>query len=122
MLKMHMHAGFAGHVDVTFHDTQLGVFGNARNAQLSGYRPLVDGTGVMVLAMFDEIQAGFLDVGEHLIQNSGRHRGPVIADGGHRMGELVGVLPVIVMLRKIADPIGHVGGLLSGAPLGRAYA
>ena len=38
-------------------------------------------------AMLDEIQAALLDVGEHLVEEAERHRGPVVADGGDRVAK-----------------------------------
>ena len=35
MLEVHVHAGFARHLDIAFDDPQFGVFGNAGYAQFS---------------------------------------------------------------------------------------
>ena len=35
MLEVHMHAGFARHLDIAFDDFQFGIFGNAGYAQFS---------------------------------------------------------------------------------------
>ena len=117
VLEVHVHAGFAGHVNVAFDDFEFRVLRNAWNAKLAGHRTVIDRAGVVVFAMLDEVQSRLLDVFEHLFENAGGHRGTVIADGGHRMRQLVGVLMLVAMFGQVADPVGHFGGLMAGTPL-----
>ena len=122
MLEVDVHAGLARLLDVARDDLQFGVLRDSRHAELAGNRAVVDRTGVVMLAMLDEIQAGLLDVGEHLVEEAGRHRGPVVADGGDRVGQLPRVLAVHVMAVEMAQPVGRVARLDAGAVLGGAYA
>ena len=122
MLEMHVYAGSACHLDVTFDDSQFGVFRNAGHTESARDRAVVDRTGVVMFAMLNQVQTGLLDIGEYLVKNLRGDGGTVVADGGHRMGQLVGVLPIIAMPRQVADPVGHIGSLLAGTTLGRTYA
>ena len=57
MLEVHVDAGFAHLFDVACNDIELGVFRDAGHAKLTGHGPFVDGTGIVMLAMLDQIQA-----------------------------------------------------------------
>ena len=54
VLEVHVHAGFAGHVNVAFDDFEFRVLRNAWNAKLAGHRTVIDRAGVVVFAMLDE--------------------------------------------------------------------
>ena len=56
-LEVHVDAGFAHLFDVACNDIELGVFRDAGHAKLTGHGPFVDDTGIVMLAMLDQILA-----------------------------------------------------------------
>ena len=120
MLEVHVHAGFAHQVDVALHNRQFGVLRNAGHTECARHRPLVDGAGVMVFAVFDQIQAGVFDVLEHGAQHRRRNGGPVVAHRGDRVGDLRGVL-LTVMAGHIPRPVRRIARHLARTILRGAY-
>ena len=122
MLEVHVDTGAAGRFDVASHDLEFGVFRNAGYAKFAGNRSLVDGTRIVMLAMFNQIQIGSLDVLQHLIQNLRGHGGTVIAYCGDRVGQHGWCLGVVLKAGHILQPIGNIACLVTGTILGRAHA
>ena len=120
VLEVHVHAGFAHQVDVALHNRQFGVLRNARHTERARHWPLVDGAGVMVLAVFDQIQAGVFDILEHGAQHRRGHGGPVVAHRGDRVGDLRGIL-LAIMAGHIPRPGRRIARHLARTILRGAY-
>ena len=116
VLEVHVHAGFAGHVNVAFDDFGFRVLRNAWNAKLAGHRTVIDRAGVVVFAMLDPVQSRLLDVSNTCSRCSGVTAEPSSLMAVTGCAKLVGVLVLVAMFGQVADPVGHFGGLPAGTP------